>query len=186
MRLWNIYGRERVGLKSHVVTDWVASCLSQHKIACATDGLEARQFLHAQDASRAFVKLMNHYQDIDFVTDISSGDWVTLRTLAEVIREESATSTSTSTTTTSPSSSSSSSSSSTSSDGICPITYTSTKATVRARVPPQQDALLYRDLGWKPSVGLREGIKDIIEFAKKQQTDGESALNTIILSEFIP
>lgn len=86
VRLWNIYGRERVGLKSHVLADWVNACSHRGTIRGVTSGHEARQFLHAQDAARAFVQLMRKYADLDPVTDISSGVWVTLRALAMEVR----------------------------------------------------------------------------------------------------
>lgn len=56
VRLWNIYGHERHGIKSHVLTDWINGCLDDGVIRAQTDGTEARQFLHASDTVAAIGK----------------------------------------------------------------------------------------------------------------------------------
>ena len=62
VRLWNIYGRERIGLRSHVVGDWLHQCHHQHRISARTNGLEARQLLHGQDVAAALVLLMRYFE----------------------------------------------------------------------------------------------------------------------------
>jgi len=88
VRLWNIYGPERVGLKSHVLTDWVHSCVHRGHISCLTDGREPRQFLHVNDTAAALGAMMQHYDKMDFVTDISSDEWTTLRQLGDLVTSE--------------------------------------------------------------------------------------------------
>jgi nucleoside-diphosphate-sugar epimerase len=43
VRLWNVYGPERLGRKSHVVADWVAACVAAGAVTARTDGTEERQ-----------------------------------------------------------------------------------------------------------------------------------------------
>jgi nucleoside-diphosphate-sugar epimerase len=46
VRLFNVYGPEPVGTKSHVITDWVDACIHTGDVRARTDGLEHRQFVH--------------------------------------------------------------------------------------------------------------------------------------------
>jgi len=87
-RFWNVYGPEPVGLRSHVLSDWIAACLSTGQVMCRTDGHEARQFLHADDAANALVNMMREFVNLDPITDISSGVWSTLRDIAGLLSSQ--------------------------------------------------------------------------------------------------
>lgn len=53
VRLWNIYGAEPIGVRSHVLSDWVAHCARDARVQAVTDGYEARQVpTHATHAYR--------------------------------------------------------------------------------------------------------------------------------------
>jgi hypothetical protein len=41
--LWNVYGAEPIGVRSHVLSDWVANCVMNGTVQAVTDGHEARQ-----------------------------------------------------------------------------------------------------------------------------------------------
>jgi len=61
VRLWNIYGPEKLGPRSHVLTDWINACLTRREIVSMTDGLEARQFLHVDDTANALGQSTSHH-----------------------------------------------------------------------------------------------------------------------------
>ena len=95
VRFWNVYGTETVGLKSHVLTDWVYSCLHQEpqkgvtRVQSLSNGLEKRQFMHVSDAAKGLVMMMEEWDsalDGIKVVDFASGLWVTLRDVAESIQ----------------------------------------------------------------------------------------------------
>ena len=52
-RFWNVYGPERDLQKAHVITDFALKAQQEGKIEMLTNGEETRQFLHAEDCSRA-------------------------------------------------------------------------------------------------------------------------------------
>lgn len=43
LRFWNVYGFEAVSAKSHVIPDWIASCLERGTVRARSDGWEQRQ-----------------------------------------------------------------------------------------------------------------------------------------------
>ena len=86
VRLWNVYGYERIGVKSHVLNDWIWSCVTAATIPCVTDGLEYRQFMHADDVASALGAMQRHFDSLDEVTDVSSGEWLQLRDLGALVR----------------------------------------------------------------------------------------------------
>ena len=58
VRLWNIYGyEEHIGLKSHVLSDWISQCIASGHFACLTDGTETRQFVYVNIFFSVFVHL---------------------------------------------------------------------------------------------------------------------------------
>ena len=53
LRLWNVYGAETLGPKSHVLSDWAAQCAAGGRARSRTDGREERQFVHVEDTAAA-------------------------------------------------------------------------------------------------------------------------------------
>lgn len=81
-RFWNVYGWEPVGEKSHLVPDLVWKGMTEGIVSLMSNGEETRQFLHARDAAEALVHQFTIGQK---VADITSGEWVAVKTVAERI-----------------------------------------------------------------------------------------------------
>lgn len=149
VRLWNIYGPERVGVKSHVLTDWVHACVSRGRISCLTDGREPRQFLHVNDTAAALGTMMLHYERMDLVTDISSNEWTTLRQLGELVTAEA--------------------------PEPCSIEYSEQHAVMSEPLAPNTSSPLYGL--WQPRVSLREGIRDLFaHFRRLKQREHQTTV----------
>lgn len=70
VRFWNVYGYESDPEKTHVITDFIKSMLTEGRIICRTDGQEVRHFTHARDAAKQLHFLTKNYEDYvnrDFV-----------------------------------------------------------------------------------------------------------------------
>jgi nucleoside-diphosphate-sugar epimerase len=85
VRLWNVYGREESGEKSHVITDFIEQAKSG-EIRCMSDGEEERQFLHVDDLCSCLEYLVENYNTLDKSEsiDISSFGWVKIKKIAEI------------------------------------------------------------------------------------------------------
>jgi len=80
-RLWNVYGWEEPGEKSHLVADLIVKGM-KGKIELMTSGEETRQFLYVRDCVEAFV----HQFDIgQKEADVTSGEWVSVKEVAQRI-----------------------------------------------------------------------------------------------------
>jgi len=149
VRLWNIYGVEKPGIKSHVLTDWVTSCLLDGRIECRTDGTEARQFLHASDCAAALGTLMREYDGslraLDLV-DLSFDKWTTLQNVARLVSQLS--------------------------PRKCDATFSSVKAVARARFAPDTSSALYQL--WQPQIGFEEGVTGLFAHFQRAFRDQSS------------
>jgi nucleoside-diphosphate-sugar epimerase len=90
-RFWNVYGYEDPNdPKSHVITDFIHMAKSTKKIHMMTAGQEQRQFLHADDCSRALLHWCENYNlyDKDQYIDITSFEWTSIRQIADLIAVE--------------------------------------------------------------------------------------------------
>jgi len=83
-RLWNVYGWEEPGVRSHVVTDLVLSGL-KGAVTCMTDGMEQRRFLYKSDCVEALMQLFDSDQ---MVAEIAAPGWITIRSVAEEIARQ--------------------------------------------------------------------------------------------------
>jgi len=183
VRLWNVWGFQPYGLRSHVMNDWVHSCLRNGRITPITDGLERRQFLHVNDTAKGLIALMDGFSAspevwpnppmppsmhhprtihdavvyIDLtaqrsfgwrqVTDMSTGEWITLRLLAQnvlaVAKER----------------------------GLaCTISWPDAPA--KKRTQPEPDMKTPFHQRWGAEVNLRQGIAEL--FQMHAETDGAS------------
>lgn len=88
VKFWNVYGPEHDLEKSHVITDFILKA-KEGKIEMLTNGLEQRQFLHAEDCSNALFILSKNYQNISRENDlhITNFKWNTIIEVAETIKE---------------------------------------------------------------------------------------------------
>jgi nucleoside-diphosphate-sugar epimerase len=89
VRLWNVYGKEEAGEKSHVITDFIHQAQTLNKITCRTDGEEERQFLHVDDLCEALFYLTENYENINKSEriDISNFEWTKIKDLANICAE---------------------------------------------------------------------------------------------------
>ncbi len=82
VQLWNVYGKEKDGIKSHVVNDWISSCLARGHVAPRSNGKESRQFLHTDEAAASFVHMAENWTAVPQYMHLTTGKWTTLRELA--------------------------------------------------------------------------------------------------------
>ena len=83
-RLWNVYGAyEPASERSHVVADFMWQALTRGEIRMLTTGSEMRQFVYIDDVCRAFHHMID--MRVDGVYDITSFEWVSVRTVADTI-----------------------------------------------------------------------------------------------------
>jgi UDP-glucose 4-epimerase len=88
VRLWNLYGYiEELTERSHVVSDFVYQAVNNDTIKMITKGDEVRQFIHIDDVCSGLIKSFD-VEDNSKTYDISSGEWVKLLHLANIISEE--------------------------------------------------------------------------------------------------
>jgi len=88
IKVWNVYGPEEVGPKSHVISDFIAQARENKVIKMLTTGVEKRQFLHGDDFAEAACVLMNSYKKYSgLIVDVSSFEWVSIREVADMVAE---------------------------------------------------------------------------------------------------
>ena len=87
VRLWNVYGYEKVDKRSHVITDFVEMALNDGVIKMRTDGSETRQFLYVEDCCEALFALSRLYNNIprDKEFHLSSYKWTSIEEIAKII-----------------------------------------------------------------------------------------------------
>lgn len=84
-RLWNVYGWEPVGEKSHLVPDLVWKGMKDGSVSLMSNGEETRQFLYARDCAEA---LAHQFAIGQKVADVTSGEWVAVKAVAEIIAKK--------------------------------------------------------------------------------------------------
>jgi nucleoside-diphosphate-sugar epimerase len=136
VKFWNTYGVEEEEDKAHVITDFLRAAAHEKKIPMRTDGMEERQFLHAEDCTHCLVTLRDHYHRIprDKELHITSFEWRRILDVAEIIAN------------------------------IFPGTKitpakTSDKVQQGLKNEPDNSILTY----WKPKITLEEGIKKVAD-----------------------
>jgi len=148
LRLWNVYGAEAIGAKSHVLSDWAHKCVTAGAIASLTDGREERQFVHVDDVAGALRESMRRHSTLDMVSDVSTGGWVDMRSVAAALAAAS--------------------------DNTCTVTFTHTVAAYRARLSPDMKTTLHKH--WKPTVSLLQGCRMLLdEYWEKLGCDSKEA-----------
>lgn len=91
VRFWNVYGKEEVSQKSHVITDMIHKYKTLGYIDLLTDGEEERQFLHADDCAKCLTTAMNSYDDIiktEKSIDITSFEWFKIKDVAGMVCDD--------------------------------------------------------------------------------------------------
>ena len=88
-RFWNIYGPEKDLKKSHVITDFILKAKRESKIEIITDGTETRQFLHAEDCSRALYMISKNYNMFAGGSiDITGFEWTSILDIAKLVSKK--------------------------------------------------------------------------------------------------
>lgn len=87
VRFWNLYGyNENYSERSHVVSDFIYQAINYRHIKMITDGSELRQYIHIDDACDGLIQSFNIH-DRTKTYDISSGEWVKVVEIANIISE---------------------------------------------------------------------------------------------------
>jgi len=135
VRLWNVYGYEKVDERSHVITDFINMAENDGLIRMRTTGKEKRQFLYVEDCCEALVVLSKIYNDVSRDEDlhISSYSWITIKKIAHII----------------------------SSAYGCKYVKGKLEDNVQMAIQekPNKNMLKY----WKPKTSVKEGIKNLIK-----------------------
>jgi nucleoside-diphosphate-sugar epimerase len=134
VKFWNVYGPEHDLEKSHVITDFIIKA-KEGKITMMTDGIEERQFLHAEDCSNCLYILSKKYEEIDRTQNlhITNFEWNTILEVAEIIKQSIP----------------------------CEIVPSNDKDTVQLNKRNEPDPYILNF--WKPEISLKEGINKIIK-----------------------
>ena len=133
-RFWNVYGPERDLDKAHVITDFALKARREGKIEMLTNGQETRQFLHAEDCSRALYMISKDPELFAGESlDVTNFEWTTIEEIANIV------------------------------SSICddvPVIPGNKEDTVQKLVdiPPSEHILRF----WQPKLSLEEGIRDVI------------------------
>jgi nucleoside-diphosphate-sugar epimerase len=132
IKVWNVYGPEHVSEKSHAIADFIHQARTTGMIQMCTTGEETRQFLHTADFAEAVCHIMENYDEFKGqMVDISSYEWVSIRTVADLIADVF-------------------------SARVVPGTVSSTFQT---KVNEPRPGFLRS--GWKPKINLKEGIEGL-------------------------
>jgi len=133
VKFWNVYGYETDLEKSHVITDFILKAKSG-KIEMLTTGSELRQFLHAEDCSRALEIISLKYNEIDRNENlhITSFQWNSILEIANIIK------------------------------GKIPCTIVPSNIEDKIQKDKRNEPDQYILNFWKPEVSLSDGISRII------------------------
>lgn len=82
IRLWNVYGWENPGEKSHVIPDLVIQGLTNKKINLMTNGKEERQFVFIDDCVKCLLNIRNSN---DKITHVTNGEWIKIKDVALMV-----------------------------------------------------------------------------------------------------
>ena len=140
-RLWNIYGTEpqAPSRKSHVLADWAASCVRQGSIRSLTDGSERRQFVQSDDTAAGLGAAMEHYDQIELVTDITSNEWLTMREVGAAF------------------------------EPYCQVHFAARMANPRSMLEPRMDVPFHQMPWWKPQRTLQQGVAELIDYYRQME-----------------
>lgn len=135
IKVWNVYGEERVSDKSHAIADFIYQAKKNGTIQMLTTGEETRQFLHTADFAEAACHVMENFESVKreygSMIDISSYEWASIKSIADIIANVYRA-------------------------RVVPGTVESTFQTKLNE--PRSDFLRS---GWKPKISLKEGIEGL-------------------------
>lgn len=87
VKFWNVYGMEHDPNKTHVITDFIKTAMTDRKIVMRTNGEEERQFLYSLDCCEALLMLANQYGEIprDKELHVTTFKWIKIVDIAKII-----------------------------------------------------------------------------------------------------
>lgn len=141
MRIFNTYGpRMDVG-DGRVVSNFIVQALKNEDITIYGDGSQTRSFCYVDDLIEGMVRVMNSPDDFTGPVNIGNPGEFTIKQLAEIV-----------------------------------IELTNSKSKLRYEDLPIDDptqrrpdiSLASKELGWTPSIPLREGLLKTIEYFRKE------------------
>jgi UDP-glucuronate decarboxylase len=144
MRIFNTYGPNMDPYDGRVVSNFIVQALKGEDITMYGDGTQSRSFCYVDDLVDGMIRLMN--SDDSFTGPVNVGN-PTEFTMLELANEI--------------------------------IDLIGSDSSISFRPLPQDDPLqrqpiidlAYRELGWKPHVELRDGLKSTIEYFRKVLND---------------
>jgi nucleoside-diphosphate-sugar epimerase len=83
-RLWNVFGWEAPGERSHVIPDFVLSGLATGRIECLTDGSELRRQLYKTDCVEGLIQLFDGDSQR---ADLCGERWISVGEMASMVAE---------------------------------------------------------------------------------------------------
>lgn len=153
VRLWNVFGPEKLSLKSHVINDWIDACLSsKHEIRSLTDGHERRQFMHVNDTAAALVGMMHGFTRLSPVTELSSRRWHSMREIAHIIGQMS--------------------------PQQCTVAFSDKLAVARDVMEPNTDSSFWHERMWSNQdapISLETGVRQLYALYQAQRASAASA-----------
>lgn len=91
VRLWNVYGDEDLGDKSHVIPDFIDMALSQGVIRMRTAGEERRDFMHVKDCARILADVGERHSQLlteGETIDVATCRWTSISEVAEIVARD--------------------------------------------------------------------------------------------------
>jgi len=144
MRIFNTYGPNMDPYDGRVVSNFIVQALKGEDITMYGDGTQSRSFCYVDDLIDGMIRLMNSGDNFTGPVNIGNPTEFTMLELAKEI-----------------------------------IDLVDSDSNISFQPLPQDDPLqrqpiidlAYRELGWKPHIELRDGLKDTIEYFKKVLND---------------
>jgi len=84
-RLWNVYGWESPDERSHVVTDFVLTGLTEGRVRMMTAGEERRRFLYKSDGVE---RLIRFFDSGEVGGDVAGQRWIRIAEMAEEVARQ--------------------------------------------------------------------------------------------------
>ena len=136
-RIFNTYGPRMAPDDGRVVSNFVLQALRGEPLTIYGDGSQTRSFCYVSDLIDGFVRLMDNDKDLVGPVNLGNPGEFTMKELAEAV-----------------------------------IEVTGSTSSIEHRPLPQDDpkqrqpdiSLAKKELGWEPSVQLREGLEKTVEY----------------------
>lgn len=136
-RIFNTYGPRMAPDDGRVVSNFVLQALRGEPLTIYGDGSQTRSFCYVSDLIDGFVRLMDNDKDLVGPVNLGNPGEFTMKELADAV-----------------------------------IEVTGRKSTIEHRPLPQDDpkqrqpdiTLAKKELGWEPTIQLREGLEKTVEY----------------------